>query len=308
MDIMKWRNEQIYHLRQSHLLTEEDQENYFENVVLKLFEQNQPNQILFSFLENDVCIGYGGLVHINWLDKNAEISFVMNTDLEVNRFQELWITYLSLIEVVAFANLNFHKIYTYAFDLRPQLNEVLLKSNYVEEARLQEHCFFESKFIDVVIHSKINNLIEIRRALAEDVQITYEWASNKIVRNYSIQKGEIVFEEHKMWFFNKISTDNCLYYIFEVNKIPIGSIRFDIKNENEAVLSFLLDPNFHGKGYGKKLLEKGCKELLKLRQLKRIEGLVNVENLPSIKTFLSSGFNQVNQIGAYLTFEKKIEI
>ena len=49
--IMQWRNEQIYHLRQAKPLTITDQDNYFENVVAKLFDQQQPNQILFSFSE-----------------------------------------------------------------------------------------------------------------------------------------------------------------------------------------------------------------------------------------------------------------
>ena len=73
--IMKWRNEQMYHLRQNKILTRETQNKYFNNVVEKLFNEKEPNQIIFSFLENDICIGYGGLVHINWIDKNAEISF-----------------------------------------------------------------------------------------------------------------------------------------------------------------------------------------------------------------------------------------
>ena len=34
--IMKWRNEQIYHLRQARPLTEEDQQRYFDNVVIVL--------------------------------------------------------------------------------------------------------------------------------------------------------------------------------------------------------------------------------------------------------------------------------
>ena len=50
-EIMKWRNEQIYHLRQIKPLTFEDQENYFKNIVLNLFVHEQPNQILFSLLE-----------------------------------------------------------------------------------------------------------------------------------------------------------------------------------------------------------------------------------------------------------------
>ncbi|MFN5443971.1 MAG: GNAT family N-acetyltransferase, partial [Crocinitomicaceae bacterium] len=93
LDIMKWRNEQIYHLRQVKPLTIDDQNNYFNNVISKLFEQEKPNQLLFSFLKNDVCIGYGGLVHINWIDKNAEISFIMNTELEEDYFEKNWSIY-----------------------------------------------------------------------------------------------------------------------------------------------------------------------------------------------------------------------
>lgn len=157
--IMKWRNDQLYHLRQNKPLTIEDQENYFNNVILKLFKQQQPKQILFSFLKNNVCIGYGGLVHINWIDKNAEISFLINTDLEKNNFEKYWHLFLKLIEKVAFKELKFHKIYTWSFDLRPKLYSTLLKANYIEEARLSKHCLFQNSYIDVLIHSKINDRI-----------------------------------------------------------------------------------------------------------------------------------------------------
>ncbi len=157
-EIMKWRNEQIYHLRQDELLTVEKQEIYFNTVISKLFEENKPSQILFSFLENDILIGYGGLVHINFIDKNAEISFIMNTILEEYRFNEIWRTFLTLIEKVAFDELQLHKVFVYAFDLRPHLYLVLEENKYFKEAILVEHCFYNNKFIDVIIHSKINNL------------------------------------------------------------------------------------------------------------------------------------------------------
>jgi RimJ/RimL family protein N-acetyltransferase len=157
IDIMNWRNEQIYHLRQEKPLTFEDQEIYFDNVIEKLFNENQPNQILFSYLEKGECIGYGGLVHINWIDKNAEISFVMNTALEKRYFKFHWRSFLQLIEQVAFYELNFHKIYTFAFDLRPHLYIVLGENGYQNEASLKEQCLFNGKYIDVVIHSKFKN-------------------------------------------------------------------------------------------------------------------------------------------------------
>ena len=95
--IMKWRNEQIYHLRQARPLTEEDQQRYFDNVVAKLFDQSKPDQILFSYLEKGVCVGYGGLVHINWIDNNAEISFIMDTRLEKDPdAQPIWARFYDL--------------------------------------------------------------------------------------------------------------------------------------------------------------------------------------------------------------------
>jgi RimJ/RimL family protein N-acetyltransferase len=154
--IMQWRNEQIYHLRQDKVLNEEDQNKYFSFTIAESFQQNRPNQILFSMLEDGKCIGYGGLVHINWTDKNAELSFIMNTELEKHNFQKHWSIFLELVERVSFEDLKFHKIFTYAFDLRPQLYEALEKAGFTKEARLNEHCLFNGKYIGVVIHSKIN--------------------------------------------------------------------------------------------------------------------------------------------------------
>lgn len=153
--IMQWRNEQIYHLRQPEPLTREMQDAYFENVIASLFDQEKPNQILFSYLHKDECIGYGGLVHINWVDRNAEISFIMKTSLEKDSFDIHWATFVKLLEQVAFEDLGFHKLFVYAFDLRPHLYEVLEANDYFEDARLKEHCYYNDKFIDVVIHSKL---------------------------------------------------------------------------------------------------------------------------------------------------------
>jgi RimJ/RimL family protein N-acetyltransferase len=155
LEIMKWRNEQIYHLRQNKPLTIKDQEKYFTTVIPYLFKQKQPDQLLFSFLENNNCIGYGGLVRINWLDKNAEISFIMNTELEEKKFELNWLRYLNLIEDLGFNELKLKKIYIYAFDLRPYLYKVLEKGSYFLDARLKSHCIFNNEYKDVVIYSKI---------------------------------------------------------------------------------------------------------------------------------------------------------
>ena len=155
-EIMQWRNEQVYHLRQNGLLSEQQQDEYFDNVVSKLFDQDEPDQILFSFLNGQKCIGYGGLVHVNWVDKNAEISFIMDTKLEKSFFDEYWTAYSKLIEKVAFEKLNLHKIFVYAFDLRPHLYKTLNKNHYFHDATLEEHCYFRGEYKNVIIYAKLN--------------------------------------------------------------------------------------------------------------------------------------------------------
>jgi len=155
-EIMKWRNEQIYHLRQRELLTVEQQDAYFENVVKKLFDYEQPDQILFSFLKNDELIGYGGLVHINWFDKNAEVSFIMDTKHENDFFKVYWNQYLKLLANISFGELKLHKTFVYAFDVRPNLYDALDESGYFLDSRLREHCNINGMYKDVLIYSFIN--------------------------------------------------------------------------------------------------------------------------------------------------------
>ena len=151
-EIMKWRNEQMYHLRQNEILTKEKQEEYFKKVVAGLFEKEKPEQILFSYLKNDQCNGYGGLVHIDWEQKTAELSFIMDTRLEKNEFEKHWLQFVRLIKQVAFGELNFKYIFTYAFDLRPHLYPVLEKAGFQQVKRLKNEIEIDGKKTDVVIH------------------------------------------------------------------------------------------------------------------------------------------------------------
>lgn len=152
--IMKWRNEQLFHLRQKKPLTTADQDHYFENVIAKLFLEQAPNQLLFSYLHDESCIGYGGLVHINWVDKNAEISFLLETSITGQEYDYHLSMFLNFIEQIATTELNFHKIYTYAFDIRPEIYPILVNNGFENEARLKEHTFINGVFYDVLIHSK----------------------------------------------------------------------------------------------------------------------------------------------------------
>lgn len=290
-EIMDIRNQQIYHLRQNEPLTKEKQEHYFATVVAGLFEQEKPNQLLFSFFENGIFIGYGGLVHINWVDKNAEISFVMKTELEKDSFAKYWSNYLKLIEKLAFEELNFHKIFTYAFDLRPHLYSVLESCGFKEEARLKEHCLFDGQFLDVVYHAKTNRTISFRKANENDMMLYFNWTNDASVRENSYQSEPISLEDHQNWFYKKIKDETCFMIVFE-NHIgtPIGQVRIQKQDENIAVIGISNDVNHRGKGYASKMIQIASEEYLKQNPQICISAYIKIENEASEKAFEKAGY------------------
>lgn len=290
-EILKIRNEQIYHLRQAKPLTVEAQENYFATVVSNLFEQENPNQLLFSFFENEVFIGYGGLVHINWIDRNAEISFVMKTELESTHFIQYWSNYLTLIEKVAFEDLNFHKIFTYAFDLRPHLYAALLISGFKEEARLKEHCFFEGQFLDVVYHAKINSNITSRKANENDMLLYFEWTNEESVREASYHSEPIPLESHQQWFLNKIKDPKCFMMVFENHfGAPVGQVRIEKQESKNALIGISNDVKYRGKGYAAVMIQMASAAFLEENPETSISAFIKTENKASEKAFTKAGY------------------
>lgn len=289
--IMNWRNEQMYHLRQEKILTENDQDAYFQNIILPSFNEEKPAQILFSFLKNEKCIGYGGLVHINWQTKKAEVSFIMATELEADDFETNWVTFLHLLEKVAFTDLYLSGLFTYAYDLRPHLYKALENAGFQQTKRLEKEQLVDGKLVDVVIYTK-NNPLKLREATKNDVDLTFEWASDTNIRKYSFQQEAITQEMHYAWYNAKINDSDCLYLLLEKDSEIIGSIRYDINTENGAIISYLIDNNYHGLGYGNAILSLSLSALVeKFPTVSQLIGFVVPENIASRKIFERQGYS-----------------
>ena len=73
-------------------------------------------------------------------------------------FKEDWNTYLDFLIKISFDELQFHKIYTYAYNIRNYYFEVMYDKGFVKEAELKDHVFINGKLKDVLILSKFNCL------------------------------------------------------------------------------------------------------------------------------------------------------
>lgn len=155
-EILVWRNSQIDILRQKTVIEKEQQDIYFENVVAALFKKEKPEQILWSFFLNDKLIGYGGLVHIDWDAKHAEISFLLcnERNSNIDMFKTDWKMFLQMVIEIAFNDLKFNKIHTFAYDIREHYFEVMYELGFKLDARLKDHVMVKNKVVDVLILSK----------------------------------------------------------------------------------------------------------------------------------------------------------
>ena len=297
-DILKWRNEQIDILRQSNPLTEEQQNLYFKTVVSQLFEQEQPTQILWSLLLKGKLIGYGGLVHIDWENKTAEISFLTETqrNKDVNIFIEDWVNYLSLIKQLADIYLNFNSIFTYAYDIRPNLYVALEKSGFKETKRIKDFIEINNELKDVVIHTFYFNKINMRLANEKDVDTYFNWANDELVREFSYQKDMIKYEYHVSWFNSKIKDANFKFYIFEnESQEPIGQIRIN-KNDTEVIIGISIDKKYRGEKFGLKMLYQATSDYFKLFPDIEINAYIKQTNEASINLFTKAGFNKIESL------------
>lgn len=155
--IRKWRNAQIYVLRQSDILSSHDQKLYYDDIIKPSFYDKNTRLLLFSFIKNNQLIGYGGLVNISWKDKRAEMSFLLDDQRALNesRYKEDMGNFIHLIKKVIFEEMKFNRVFTETFSFRTFHISILEENGYVKEGALREHVLESDKFYDSIIHGMI---------------------------------------------------------------------------------------------------------------------------------------------------------
>ena len=153
--IRLWRNSQMDVLRQKKELSFNDQKQYFKNKVNILFEEEHPSQLLFSFLKDSKLIGYGGLVNISWLDKRAEMSFLVNNIRAANniKYSEDFSSFIELVKGLCFKEMKFNRLYTETYAFRKFHISLLENKGLIEEGRLRHNIYENNKYYDSILHS-----------------------------------------------------------------------------------------------------------------------------------------------------------
>lgn len=152
--IRQWRNAQMDVLRQTAVISPEEQEQYFTQHVWPQTAASEPTQILLALESAGVLIGYGGLVHISWPNRRAEVSFLLTPDREQNPeiLLAFFARFLALMQRMAFADLGLHRLCTETFAHRTRHIAALEAAGFMIEGRLREHVMVDGKPTDSLAH------------------------------------------------------------------------------------------------------------------------------------------------------------
>ena len=150
-----WRNSQMNVLRQKKVLSSKDQKEYFKNTISTFFKLDETEQLLFSFIKDSKLIGYGGLVNISWIDKRAEMSFLLNNTRAINnlKYHEDFTSFIELIKDLCFNEMKFNRLFTETYAFRKPHIKILENSGFIKEGRLRHNIYENNKYHDSILHS-----------------------------------------------------------------------------------------------------------------------------------------------------------
>ncbi|HLN59694.1 MAG TPA: GNAT family N-acetyltransferase, partial [Thermoanaerobaculia bacterium] len=133
---------------------------------------------------------------------------------------------------------------------------------------------------------------ELRPADAGDAFLLWRWANDAATRAQSFQKEAIPWDDHRRWLVQRLSSEACRIYILEWRTIPVGVVRYDRIEADLARISFAVDRDFRGRGFGLRLIEMSRPLASRDLAVESFEAETLPENAPSRKVFGRAGFHE----------------
>jgi UDP-2,4-diacetamido-2,4,6-trideoxy-beta-L-altropyranose hydrolase len=132
--------------------------------------------------------------------------------------------------------------------------------------------------------------IEMRVAREDDSQKLFEWRNHPSIRQVSRNPGMIRWEDHQRWLAAVLADPDRLLLVGEHGDIPVGVVRFDVR-DSEAEVSIYLVPGVHHAVRGGDLLQSAERWLAaKQPNVRAIHAEVLGANERSRRLFAEAGY------------------
>jgi sugar phosphate isomerase/epimerase/L-amino acid N-acyltransferase YncA len=126
-----------------------------------------------------------------------------------------------------------------------------------------------------------------------DMRHVFELSNDPIVRQSSINSEPIIWDNHVLWFQNKLNDEQSHFYVIKNKEHDfVGYVRFDKEQDTPAyVITIHLASEYRGKGLGSSLISQASRLVCQTTGIKNIYAYIKETNTPSIKSFTKAQYS-----------------
>lgn len=135
-------------------------------------------------------------------------------------------------------------------------------------------------------------MLKLKPVEAIDEQRLFEWRNLPEIIERGFRSRTVSKEEHANWFAEALKGELRRLWIIIWNGEPIGQLRFDLVDSDDAEISIYLVPTYMGRGIGVQAIREGCKMIRHQMPDIRIVARVAMENKESLSAFRKAGFSE----------------
>ena len=135
-----------------------------------------------------------------------------------------------------------------------------------------------------------------RKVALHHSKLLYEWITEKKVINNSFTDKPVSYYYHNQWLKKNLKNQNIVYWIFYVNSIAFGIVRFE-KKYKKAILSYSISEYFRGKRLSYPMLDNALNSFIKKNNDYKIFAYVRLNNKQSLKILSNLNFIITNKKG-----------
>jgi RimJ/RimL family protein N-acetyltransferase len=134
-------------------------------------------------------------------------------------------------------------------------------------------------------------LLQYRTALAEDIDLYFNWTNDEATRRNSYQSKPIDYQGHTEWFLRKIKSSDILMLVFENEKGEVvGQVRIE-KSNTENIIGISIDAQQRGKSYASEMIKLASQQFFNQYPLeKQIIAYIKLSNEASRKSFEKANY------------------
>jgi UDP-2,4-diacetamido-2,4,6-trideoxy-beta-L-altropyranose hydrolase len=200
-----------------------------------------------------------------------------------------------LDEIGVAVNLGWHEDVAVAHIVRA-IPQLLVTSETRAEMSIREQELIDGEGTARVLMLLKGEVIRLRAVCEDDCRLLWEWVNDPDVRAASFSSDTIPWDRHRQWFANKLHDSNChIFMVLDRQDTPIGQVRFEARDHQQAEIGISLDKGKRGAGYSSTLIDKAVKKLFRLTPIQAVHAFIKPSNEPSIRAFEKAHFKRIGR-------------